>query len=134
MKTALRRTVVVLLIGFVAGGIAGGVSLHLKGKEVREVGAQEQSSFAATCLGGTTPYVVITWPERMESIISGLERSEDGGSWVSVGANATDSKLRYADAGVSPGKTYHYHVVWSGIEVVRPISVSTAAADCSSTP
>jgi len=134
MKTALRRTAVAVLIGFIAGSVLGGVLLHREGQRVRQLGQQEEGAFAVVCQGGDTPYVVISWPERMAPIIAGLERSEEGGAWMNISADATDSRFRYADAGVEPGKTYHYHVMWSGVEVVRPVSVTTDRVSCTPKP
>lgn len=134
MASITRRAAVSVFLGLVVGGTAGGVLLHLEGQRVRELGLREQESFSVTCQGGDTPYVVIAWPERMAPIIAGLERSEDGGVWTNVRADSTDSRFRYADADVMPGKTYHYHVMWSGVEVVRPIAVSTDRASCTPTP
>lgn len=109
-----RKAFTVALLGLILGTAAGTGFAYWRrvtqGSIVMTTGSPD-GSLTLRCTNGTAPTIHVTWPAKITSLISDLERSIDGGAWQKLyPTGAKPLATGYRDTNVVLGHQYQYRV------------------------
>lgn len=110
----LKRTLTLLLIGFLIGLLFGAGAAYWRRTQRQPVGPATPTSAADApltlrCTGGVVPRVHVSWDPRLTSVMGGLERTSDGVNWTPLFVGgATPSPAGFDDSDVLPDTEYQY--------------------------